>query len=96
MHGVALFVDRKIASSRLSDILDSPCSSVAKLLLAPSRTLSKRWRHERLRMAEKAATAIPREPTRIVTDTKGHHALRLEGQLEDCNKSEEEAVLWVG
>ena len=44
-----------------------------KLQLAPSRTLSNRWRHERLRMPEKAATAILQEPTRIITDTKGHH-----------------------
>ena len=47
-------------------------------------------------MLEKAATAIVREPTKIITDTKGHHTLRLEGQLEDCNESEEEAVSLVG
>ena len=40
------------------DILDAMCSSVAKLRLAPNRTLSNRWRHERLRMLEKAATAM--------------------------------------
>ena len=56
----------------LSDILDTLCSSVAKLHLA-------QWRHERLRMLEKAATAILREHTKIITDTKGHHTLRLEG-----------------
>ena len=85
-----------MASGSLSEILDTLCSSVAKLHLAPNRTLSNRWRHERLRMLEKAATAILREPTRIITDTKGHHTLRLEGQFEDCDESEEEAVLLVG
>ena len=72
MHGVELSVDRKMASGSLSEILDTLCSSVAKL-----RTLSNRWRHERLRMLEKAATAILREPTWIITDTKAHHTLRL-------------------
>ena len=85
-----------MAYGSLSDILDTLCSSVAKLHLAPSRTLSNRWRHERLHMLEKAATAILREPTKIITDTKGHHTLRLEGQFEDCDESEEEAVLLVG
>ena len=47
-------------------------------------------------MLEKAATAILREPTKIITYTKGHHTLRLEGQFEDCDKSEEEAFLLVG
>ena len=93
LHGVALFVDRKMTSGSLSDILDTLCCSVAKLHLAP---LSGRWRHERLRMLEKAATAILREPTKIITDTKGHHTLQLEGQFEECDESEEEAVLWVG
>ena len=37
-----------------------------------------------------------REPTRIITDTKGHDTVRLEGQFEDCDESEEEAVLLVG
>ena len=96
LHGVALFVDRKMAPGSLSDILDAMCSSVAKLHLAPSRTLSNRWRHERLRMLEKAATAILREPTKIISDTKGHHTLRLEGRFEDCEESEDEAVLLVG
>ena len=54
------------------------------------------WRHERLRMLEKAATAILREPTRIITDTKGQHTLQLDGQFERCDESEEEAVLLVG
>ena len=67
---MALFVERKMASGSLFDILDTMCSSVAKLHLAPSRTLSNRWRHERLRMLEKAATASLREPTKIITDTK--------------------------
>ena len=78
-----------MASGSLSDILDTLCSSVAKLHLAPSRTLSNRWRHERLRMLEK-------EPTKIITDNKGHHTLRPEGQFEDSDESEEEAVLLVG
>ena len=47
-------------------------------------------------MPEKAATALLREPTQIITDTKGHHTLRLEGQFEDCDESEEQAVLLVG
>ena len=47
-------------------------------------------------MLEKADTAILREPTRIITDTTGHHALRLEGQFEDCDENEEDAVLLVG
>ena len=85
-----------MASGSLSEILDTLCSSVAKLHLAPRRTLSNRWRHERLGMLENAATAILRKPTRIITDTKGHHTLRLDGQLEDCDESEEEAVLLVG
>ena len=85
-----------MASGSQSDILDTVCSSVANLHLAPSRTLSNRWRHERSRMLEKAATAILREPTKIITDTKGHHTLRLEGQFEDCDESEEEADLLVG
>ena len=85
-----------MAAGSPSDILDTLCSSVAKLHLAPSRTLSQRWRRERLRMMEKAATAILREPTKIITDTKGHHTLRLEGQFEDCDESEEEAALLVG
>ena len=37
-----------------------------------------------------------REPTRIITDTKGHHTLRLRGQFEDCDESEEAAALLVG
>ena len=69
-----------MASGNLSQILDTLCSSVAKLHLAPSRTLSNRWRNERLHMLEKAATGILREPTRIITDTKGHHTLRLARQ----------------
>ena len=95
LHGVALFVDRKMASSSLSDILDTLSSSVAKLHLAPSRILSNRWLHGRFRMPEKATTAILRDPTKIITAHKGHHTLRLEGQFEDC-ESEEEAVLLVG
>ena len=47
-------------------------------------------------MLEKAATAILREPTRIITDTKGHQTLRLEGQFEYGDESEEEAALLVG
>ena len=47
-------------------------------------------------MLKKAATAILRGPTKIITDTKGHHTVRLEGQFEDCDESEEEAVLLVG
>ena len=85
-----------MAFGSLSEILDTLCSGVAKLHLAPSRTLSNPWRHERLRMLEKAATAILQEPTRIITKTKGHHALRLEGQFEHCDESEEEAVLLEG
>ena len=85
-----------MASDSLSDILDTLCSSVAKLHLGPSRTLSNRWRHERLRMLEKAATAIVQKPTKIITDTKGHHTLRLQGEFEDCDESEEEAVLLKG
>ena len=85
-----------MASGSLSHILDTLCSSVAKLHLAPSRTWSNQWCHERLRMLEKAATAILRTPTKIITDTKRHHTLRLEGQFEDCDDSEEEAVLLVG
>ena len=77
------------------EILDTLCSSVAKLHLAPGRTLSNRWLDERLRTLEKAATAILREPTRFITDTKGHHALRLEGQFEDYDEGEEEAVFLV-
>ena len=37
-----------------------------------------------------------RESTKIITGTKGHHTLPLEGQLEDCDESEEEAVSLVG
>ena len=85
-----------MASGSLSDIYDALCSSVAKLHLAPTQTLSNRWRHEGLRMLEKAATTILREPTKIIMDTKGHHTQRLEGQYEDCDESEEEAVLLVG
>ena len=96
LHGVALFVDTKMASGSLADIVDTLCSSVAKLHLAPSRTLSNRWRHEHLRMLEKAATAIVREPTKIIPDTKGHHTLRLEGRFELCDESGEEAILLVG
>ena len=47
-------------------------------------------------MLEKATTAILREPTQIITDTKGHHRLRLEGRFEGCDESEEDAVLLVG
>ena len=47
-------------------------------------------------MLEKAATTILREPTQIITDTKGHHTLRLDGQFEDCDESEEEAVFVDG
>ena len=47
-------------------------------------------------MPEEAATGILREPTKIITDTKGHHTLRPEGQFEYCDESEEEAVLLVG
>ena len=93
---VALFVDTKMASGSLSEIFDTLCSSVAKLHLAPSRTLSNRWRHERLRMVEKAATAILRQPTRIITNTKGRHTLRLDGRFEDCDENEEEVDLLVG
>ena len=75
---------------------NSLCCSVAKLHFAPSPTLSNRWRHACLRMLQKAATAILREPSRIMTDTKGHHTLRLDGQFEDCDESEEEAVLLMG
>ena len=85
-----------MASSNVSQILDTLRSSVAKLHLAPSRTLSNRWRHERSRMQQKAATAILREPTRIITHNKAHHTLRLYGQFEDCDESEEEAVSLVG
>ena len=85
-----------MASSSLCHILDTLCSSVAKLHLAPSRSLSNRWRHGRLRMLENVATAVLREPTKMITDTKGHHNLRLEGQFEECAESEEEAVLLVG
>ena len=95
LHGAALFVDRKIASGSLCDILDTLCSSVAELHLARSRTLFHRWRHGRLRMLEKADTAFLREPTKIIMDIKGHHTLRLEGQFEDCDESQE-AVLLVG
>ena len=85
-----------MASGSLSNILDTLCSSVAKLHLAPTRTLSNRLRHECLRMLEKAATAILREPTKIITETKGNHTLRLEGHFADCDESEEEAVLLMG
>ena len=81
-----------MASGSVSDILDTLCSGVAKLHLAPSQALSNRWRHERLRMLEKAA----RQPTKIITDTKGHHTLRRDREFEDCDESEEEAVLLVG
>ena len=47
-------------------------------------------------MLEKAATALLREPTKMITDTKGHHTLRLEGPFEDCDESGEEVVLLVG
>ena len=47
-------------------------------------------------MLENPATAILREGTKIITDTKGHHTLRLEGHFEDCDESEEEGVLLVG
>ena len=47
-------------------------------------------------MLEMAATAIVREPKKIITDTKGHHTLRLGGRFQDCDESEEEAVLLVG
>ena len=46
-------------------------------------------------MPEKAATAILREPTRIMADTKGHHTLRLDRQFKDCGESVEEDVLLV-
>ena len=46
-------------------------------------------------MLEKAATAILREHNKIITDTKEHHTLRLEGQLKDCDESAEEALLLV-
>ena len=69
---------------------------MARLRLARSWTLSHRWRHERLSILEKAATAILREPTGILTDTKGHHILRLDRRFEDYDESEEEAVLLVG
>ena len=85
-----------MAFGSLSEIIDTLCSSVAKLHLAPSRTLSNRWRHERLCMPEKAAAAILRESTRIITDTKGYHTLRLDGQFEDRDEREEEVVLLVG
>ena len=47
-------------------------------------------------MFEKVAMAILQEPTKIITDTKGHHSLRLVGRFQDCDESEEEAVLFVG
>ena len=47
-------------------------------------------------MLDNAAKAILRKPTRIITDAKGHHTLWLEGQFEDCDVSEEEAVMLVG
>ena len=80
----------------MSQIRDTLCSRVAKLHLAPSQNLSNGLRHERLRMLEKVGTAILWKPTRIITDTKEHHTLRLEGQFEDCGESEEQAVLLVG
>ena len=76
-----------MAYGSLFEILDTPCSSVAQLHLAPSRTLSNR--RERLHMLEKAVMAILREPTRIITYTKGHHTMRLEGHLEDCGETRE-------
>ena len=85
-----------MASGSVSKILDTLCSSVAKLHLAPSWTLSNRWRHEGLRMLQEAASAILREPTKIISDTKGHHALRLEGHFEDRDESAKKAVLLVG
>ena len=85
-----------MAFGSLSEILDTLCSSVAKLHLPASRTLSNGWCHERLCMLEKAATAILRERTKIIKGTKGHRTLRLEGQFENCDESEEEAVLLVG
>ena len=47
-------------------------------------------------LLKKAGTAILREPTRIITDTKGHHTLRLDRQFEDCNENQEEVVLLGG
>ena len=44
-------------------------------------------------MLEKAATAFLREPTRIITEIKGHYTLRLDGQFEECDESEEEAFV---
>ena len=85
-----------MASGSVSEILDTVCSSVAKLHFAPRRTFSSRWRHARLRMLEKAAMAFLREPTGIITDTKVHHTLQLEAQFEECDESEEEAVVLVG
>ena len=85
-----------MSSSNLARIIENLCSSVAKLHLAPSRPLSNPWLNERLHMLEKAATVVLLEPRRITTNTKGHHTLRPEGQLEDCDESEEEAILLVG
>ena len=47
-------------------------------------------------MLQDAATAILRDPTLIITDTKGHHTMRLDGQFEDCDETKEEVVLLVG
>ena len=47
----------------------TPCALVWPSFTWPSRTLSNRWRHERLRTPEKAATAILRDTTKIITDT---------------------------
>ena len=47
-------------------------------------------------MLERPATAILCEPVRIITDTKARYTLPLDGQLEDFDESEEEAVLFVG
>ena len=45
---------------------------------------------------EKDATAVLREPTRVITTTKGHYTGCQEGQFEDYNESEEDAVLLLG
>ena len=76
-----------MASCNRSQKVDIRCCPFTKLHLAPGPTLSNRCRHECSRMLQTAARAIVREPTQIITDTKG--------QFEDCGESEEEALLLV-
>ena len=90
-----------MACGTLSEILDTLCSSVAKLHLVHvvhlvglcptdgAMSASLCWR-------KPLYTAILGEPTKIITGTKGHHTLRLEGQFEDCDESEAKAALLVG